>query len=77
MFENFEISLIPNLFRPSRRIDIRISNKAVRIQNKTEFEFKFNSVSCLLTPEFLVLKLPYLGTVSTGAGAGVATAGAG
>ena len=34
----------------------RSQNSLVRIQNKTEFELKFNSVSCLLTPEFLVLK---------------------
>ena len=30
-------------------------NSEVRIQKKTEFEFKFNSVSWILTPEFLVL----------------------
>ena len=34
-------------------------NSEVRIQNKTEFEFKLNSVSWILTPEFLVLKLPH------------------
>jgi hypothetical protein len=37
----------------------RRQNSEVRIQNKTEFEFKLNSVSWILTPEFLVLKLPH------------------
>jgi hypothetical protein len=39
--------------------EVRRQEAEVRIQNKTEFEFKLNSVSWILTPEFLVLKLPH------------------
>jgi hypothetical protein len=40
---------------PKKIKEVRSQNSVVRIQNKTEFEFKFNSVSWLLPPEFLVL----------------------